>query len=104
MRPLRSSHQPAKSGSSGDMKSAKAARLSSDVAGSSTTPINRVQGSSSTTTTGGSEAIARSSQSASFCIDKLHNEGRSRHCKVKPDGLHQRAYARLVAGMPNCQE
>src|SRR6476469_3939451 len=41
------------------MKSAKAARLSSDVAGSSTTPIRRVQGSSSTTTTGSFDGIER---------------------------------------------
>jgi hypothetical protein len=39
------------------MKSAKAARLSCDVVGSSTTPIKRVQGSSSTTTIGGFEFI-----------------------------------------------
>jgi hypothetical protein len=57
-RALSSSHQPTKLGSSGDMKSAKAARLSSDVVGSSTTPIKRVHGSSSTTTIGGFETIA----------------------------------------------
>src|SRR5215204_6458873 len=104
MRPLRSSHQPAKSGSSGDMKSAKAARLSSDVAGSSTTPINRVQGSSSTTTTGGSEAIERSYQSASFCIDKLHNEGRSRHCKVDGTACINELTPGSSPGWSHCQE
>src|SRR5262249_45902824 len=53
------SHQHAKSGSCGDMKSANAAHLSSDVAGSSPTPIRRVQGSSSTTTIGGLDVIER---------------------------------------------
>src|SRR5258708_16281733 len=41
------------------MKSANAAHLSSDVLGSSTTPINRVQGSSSTTRMGPFEVIDR---------------------------------------------
>ena len=46
------SHQPAKSGSSVDMKSAKAERCSSFAAGSSTSGMSRVNGSSSTTMTG----------------------------------------------------
>src|SRR5215211_1589607 len=46
------SHQPAKSGSSVDMKSAKAARRSSLAFGSSTSGMSRVNGSSSTTITG----------------------------------------------------
>src|SRR5881227_2290002 len=46
------SHQPAKSGSSVDMKSAKAARRSSLAVGSSTSGMSRVNGSSSTTMTG----------------------------------------------------
>src|ERR1043165_6662057 len=46
------SHQPAKSGSSVDMKSAKAARRSALAVGSSTSGMRRVKGSSSTTMTG----------------------------------------------------
>src|ERR1043166_1576611 len=53
------------------MKSAKAARLSLDVAGSSTTPIRRVHGSSSTTTTGGSAAIADVSRAPSAPFPKF---------------------------------
>src|SRR5260370_37601383 len=72
------------------MKSAKAAHLSSDVVGSSTTPINRVQGSSSTTRMGPFEVIDRRCP---------------RRISAEPDPwsaphIYPRGYAPFVAWLP----
>src|SRR5262245_43761419 len=83
------------------MKSAKAARLSSDVVGSSTTPISRVHGSSSTTTMGGFDFIARMffgtgrSCIASFTADEAAVRGAEseRRNKLTSELTGQRGHA-----------